>query len=138
MANPARASLGRRLLALVYEILLLAAVLIAGFLVPQAILGAALQTTPPPAILKAHFLAVPAVYFVWFWTHGGQTLALKTWRLRIVTAGGAPLGPAQAMLRHVAAWLSIALLGLGFAWALFDREGQFLHDRLAGTRIVPA
>ena len=76
------------------------------------------------------------VYFVWCWLHGGQTLPMKTWKLRIESADGTSLRPLQAMLRYMACWPSIVLGGIGIIWALFDREGQFLHDRIAGTRIA--
>lgn len=105
------------------------------------------------------FLVLGA-YFVWFWTHGGQTLAMKTWRVRVVTAGGQPLRWTRALLRYLLAWLWF-VPGLAIAWlisaqgwmllllpalnvalwaasARFDRDRQFLHDRLAGTRLVLA
>lgn len=105
------------------------------------------------------FLVLGA-YFVWFWTHGGQTLAMKTWRVRVVMADGRPLRWARAVLRYLLAWLwfvpglAIAFLTGAQGWMLlllpalnvvlwaatarFDRDRQFLHDRLAGTRLVLA
>ena len=77
---------------------------------------------------------VAAAYFVWQWRRGGQTLAMKTWRLRLVTRDGAPLTLRHAASRFVFAVPGALLLGRGFLWALVDREGQFLHDRLAGTQ----
>ena len=56
----------------------------------------------------------------------------------MVRADGAALGTARAIHRYVLALLGLAALGLGFAWALFDPERQFLHDRLAGTALVDA
>ena len=61
---------------------------------------------------------------------------MKTWKLRIANPDGSPLRPAQAMLRYLAAWPSILLGGIGLFWAIFDSEKQFLHDRIAGSRIV--
>jgi uncharacterized RDD family membrane protein YckC len=98
------------------------------------------------------------LYFVWFWTHGGQTLAMKTWRIRLVAADGKPVPVWRAILRYLLAWLWF-LPGLALAWALqahtwmlalipsvnmllwalasyLDPQRQFLHDRLAGTRLV--
>lgn len=83
---------------------------------------------------QAYLVGVIAVYFFWFWLHGGQTLAMKTWRIRLETVDGGPLTLDRAMLRFAAAWL--CLLGIGVLWAFFDRDRQFLHDRLAGTRLV--
>ena len=60
---------------------------------------------------------------------------MKTWKLRVVDQSGMPLRPVQAILRYMAAWPSIVLFGIGIFWALLDRDGLFLHDRIAGTRI---
>jgi uncharacterized RDD family membrane protein YckC len=61
---------------------------------------------------------------------------MKTWRLRLVDASGRPLRPTQAVLRYLAAWPCVLIGGVGFLWALLDPEKRFLHDRIAGTRIV--
>ena len=58
--------------------------------------------------------------------------------MRIVRRDGAPVEVARAALRYALAWISTMTLGAGFLWAWFDRDRQFLHDRLAGTRIVKA
>jgi len=87
-------------------------------------------------LLQLYLLGVCAVYFIYCWTHGGQTLPMKTWRIRVVTRSGGALSTSRAALRYMLAIASIALGGGGYWWALFDRDGQFLHDRLAGTRLV--
>ncbi|MNC85492.1 RDD family protein [compost metagenome] len=61
---------------------------------------------------------------------------MKTWRLRLVTRSGEPLEWRHALKRFLIALPGTLLLGAGFLWALVDREGLFLHDRLAGTKIV--
>ena len=63
---------------------------------------------------------------------------MKTWKLRIANPDGSPLRPTQALLRYLAAWPSVVVFGLGLFWALIDKDGQYLHDRIAGTRIVSA
>jgi uncharacterized RDD family membrane protein YckC len=88
--------------------------------------------------LQAWVLFVAGAYFVGFWTRGGQTLPMKTWRIRVVRWDGQPVGVGRAVHRYLIAMLGTAALGLGFAWALFDRDRQFLHDRLAGTALVDA
>ena len=75
-------------------------------------------------------------YFVWCWRHGGQTLAMKTWRLQCVRQNGDPISWPMAMARYVLATASLALLGIGFLWALVDRNRLFLHDKLLNTRII--
>ena len=81
-------------------------------------------------LLQVFILAVFAGYFLWCWLRGGQTLAMKAWHIRLVD-----VTPRKALLRFV---LAAVLLPLSVAWALFDRDRQFLHDRLAGTRLVDA
>lgn len=126
----------RRLAGMAYESLLLAGVLCIGLLLPHILLGAFAKLQAPPPVLWAHLILILLAYFVWFWCHGGQTLAMKTWRIRLQTAAGAPLTPGRALLRFALCWPSLALAGLGIAWALIDRDRQFLHDRLAGTRLI--
>ena len=116
------------------------------------------EAIPYPGLLRVWLLAVSFVFFGWFWTHGGQTLAMKTWKVRLVTDRGLPLTTGRAVGRYLLAWLWI-LPGLALAWVLEARNGmlilipaanlllwaltiyldpqrQFLHDRIAGTRIV--
>ncbi len=83
-------------------------------------------------------LAISGAYFIYCWTHGGQTLPMKTWRVRLVTRGGGMVSLKTGVVRYAFAVFGIGLGGLGFIWAIFDTERQFLHDRLAGTRIIRA
>lgn len=75
-------------------------------------------------------------FHVWFWSHGGQTLGMKSWRVRVVGRGGGDPSLPAALLRYLLAWLSAAAFGLGFLWSLIDRQGLTWHDRLSGTRLV--
>ena len=87
---------------------------------------------------QAYLLALSFLYFGWFWTHGGQTLGMRAWRLRLQVCAHAagPVPWRRALARFLAAGLSWAALGLGFAWALWDRERLTWHDRLSGTMLV--
>lgn len=129
------AGLGRRYLALVYEVLLLGAVVFVAaiVLVPATL---ALEPIAARPLLQIALLAVVAAYFVWQWTHGGQTLAMKTWRIRLVDVRGQPPHARRALLRFATALPGTLLLGAGFLWAIVDRDRQFLHDRVAGTRLI--
>lgn len=129
--------IGRRLACLFYEGLVIFAILLIGFLLPEILLsGFGLSLTGKA--LWIHVFVLLMAYFVWCWLHGGQTLPMKTWKVRLTDIGGGPVRPVQALLRYLAAWPSILLFGIGIVWMLFDKDGQFLHDRIAGTRIVPA
>ena len=129
------ASLRRRALALIYEALLLVALLLAGSL-PVVVLAHDMSPASSRPLLQAYLAALTGFYYAWQWRRGGQTLALKTWRLRIVTREGAPLTWKHAWTRYFVALPGALLLGVGFLWALVDRERLFLHDRVAGTRII--
>jgi uncharacterized RDD family membrane protein YckC len=124
--------LARRLASLLYEAVLLVAV---AFFAASAFYFASGGASLEGWVLRAHQLflaAVFAAYFLWCWLRGGQTLAMKTWRVRLVG-----VSPGKALLRFLFA-LVLVPTGASILWALFDREGQFLHDRLAGTRLVLA
>lgn len=128
-------SLRRRLASLLYESLVVFSILLIGFLLPQIVLSGFALGMSAKALWLHVFLLLMA-YFVWCWVKGGQTLPMKTWKLRIVDRGGAPIRPTQAVLRYLAAWPGMLFFGLGLWWALVDRDRQFLHDRIAGTRII--
>lgn len=109
--------------------------------------------------LQVFLFIVLALYFVWFWTHGGQTVAMKTWRIRLVGIDGGAITQARALARYVLCWLwfvpsllAVWIAGLHSgpaigatvaagmaAYALASRlhpDRQFLHDALCGTRLV--
>jgi len=162
---PARdAPLARRLGALLYEALLLAAMaLIAGFALlplgsPRVGPGGTLSL--PGVLARAGMFCILAAgaawFYAWSWSEGRRTLPQKTWRLALVDAQGRPPTYRAALVRYAAAWIgpaaaitayaalrptgharyAAALLALNYAWALVDRERRFLHDRIAGTRLV--
>ena len=129
------AGLLRRVLSMLYEAMLLFAVWwAAGFLFVAITHG--MSSPLVRAAFQAYLLSVAAAYFAWCWLRGGQTLAMKTWRIRVVAADGAPVILSQTLLRFVLAAAGIGLAGAGLIWAFFDSDRQFLHDRLAGTKIV--
>lgn len=131
------AGLRRRLASLFYESLLLLGVLAAGFMVPYLIIGLTLDVAPQGWFAWLHIFLLLGLYFVHYWRKGGQTLAMQTWGIRVVDARfDHPPTLRQALLRYALSWPSLWFAGAGLVWALFDRERQFLHDRLAGTRIV--
>ena len=157
------AGLVRRLGALVYEgLLLFALLLVAGFAIlpvvgPRTVQGSHAASdlyvlpTASGAFLFLYYFVVAGVYCITLWSGGRRTLAMKTWGLGLSARDGSPPGRRQATGRYFAAWIGPALglacymaVGrwglfaglLGYAWALVDRDRQFLQDRLAGTRIV--
>ncbi|MCX7162824.1 MAG: RDD family protein [Rhodocyclales bacterium] len=128
--------LRRRCASMAYESLLILGVLSVTFMLPQLALGMMLGIALPGWVLVIHVFLVLGAYFIWYWHQGGQTLAMQTWKLRLSTPGGARPSLARLVLRYALAWPGVIYLGAGLLWALFDRDRQFLHDRLAGTRVV--
>jgi uncharacterized RDD family membrane protein YckC len=126
------AKLKRRLFSLIYESLILAAVLLAAAL-PVVMLTRGWEHGVARITLQVWLFLVCGLFYVWQWARTGQTLPMKTWRMRLIAQDGSPAGARRAVLRYIAACLT---LGIGYLWALVDRDGQFLHDRIAGTRLV--
>jgi uncharacterized RDD family membrane protein YckC len=85
---------------------------------------------------RLYLLGIDGMFFAWFWTHGGQTLGMRAWRARLETTHGDAVTWRHAWLRLMAALLSISCGGLGYLWALVDKERLTWHDRISGTRVV--
>jgi uncharacterized RDD family membrane protein YckC len=126
----------RRIACMLYESLLLLGVLSVTFMVPHLILGMGFSISLPGWLLMVHVFIVLGAYFLWYWGHGGQTLAMQTWKIQLTTPGGNPPTMPRLLLRYSLAWPSLVYFGVGLLWSIFDRDRQFLHDRLAGTRLV--
>ncbi|MET0918256.1 MAG: RDD family protein [Burkholderiales bacterium] len=130
------AGVGRRLASLLYEGLVLLAILFCGSALVTAAAGPA-DSLPTRLILQGLLLTLPAGYFVWCWTRSGQTLPMQAWKLRLVDAStGKPPSLSKALKRYLIAIPGTLFAGASFLWVVFDRDGLFLHDRLTGTTIV--
>lgn len=126
--------LGRRFGAIVYDSLLVLAVLFLGTLPFVAAAGGE-PVEPGNRLYQLTMLLLCYVFFVGFWSGYGRTLGMQSWRLRIETADGRQPNLKQASVRFFAALLSWLPLGLGFWWQVLDRDGLAWHDRLSGTRL---
>jgi len=125
--------LPRRLASMGYEaILLFAVAFFAAWLFFFASGGRDATAGALRYALQLFIAVVFASYFLWCWLRGGQTLAMKAWGIRLVD-----VTPRRALIRLILAAVLVPT-AVSVAWALFDRERQFLHDRLAGTRLVSA
>jgi uncharacterized RDD family membrane protein YckC len=150
--------LRRRLAAMLYEAVVLFGVLMVSGLLFSTLTGQrhALQGRVE---LQLFLFSMLGLYFAWFWTHSGQTVAMKTWHVRVVHQNGRPLDWTNALARYVLSWLwflpalgvsaalnlhtsgeySVALLSGVVVYAALTRllpDRQFLHDRLCRTRLV--
>ncbi|WP_290648602.1 RDD family protein [Aquisalimonas sp.] len=148
----------RRLAALVYDSMLVTAIVIAATALLLPVTGGeAIDALGPATLLyQAYLLTVVFLFFGYCWTHGGQTLGMKAWRLRLRRADSGPVTWRAAILRYGAAllaWVPLVLIfilsyqmGLAsiawipvagvFLWSLGSRQRPAWHDHLAGTRVV--
>jgi len=150
--------LARRLAAFTYEgVLLFGVVMIAGYLYSS--LTQMRNAVVGTGGLQAFLFVVLGIYFVWFWSRGGQTVAMKAWHIRLVDAAGRPVGQVRALLRYLLSWLwflpalaAVHFAGLKSSGAIFGAmvagvlafaalawlhpQRQFWHDAVCGTRLV--
>ncbi len=148
--------LRRRMACWLYEgILMFGVVFISGYLFGT--LSQTRNALDNRNALQAFLFVVFGIYFVWFWSKG-QTLAMKTWNIRLVDRNGQAVTQLRALLRYVLSWLwflpplvavvpfhlpgaeiTVIVIGWVAVWALLSRfhpEGQFWHDAWAGTRLI--
>ncbi|PZP98520.1 RDD family protein [Pseudorhodoferax sp. Leaf265] len=150
--------LWRRMACWLYEgMLMFGLVFIAGYLFGT--LSQTRNALDNRTALQAFLFVVFGIYFTWFWSKG-QTLAMKTWHIRVVDRAGRPVSQTKAFVRYLLSWLwflpplvliapfqlpagesFVLLLGWVAVWAIASRfhpQSQFWHDVLAGTRLVTA
>jgi len=129
------APLGRRLLAAVYDGLLLLAVWFFAAVVDVGV-REPLHLPYDARLFRAYLFLVGLAFCGWFWTHGGQTLGMRAWRLQVRRNDGTPLNWLTACTRYAAAWLAWLPLALGVIWCAVDPQRRAWHDRLSGTEVV--
>ena len=132
---PEPAGLLRRLAAMCYDTLLVAAVLMSVTLLAM-LPGGPDSLYPTPLWYPLVLLASWFTFFGWFWTRSGATLGMRAWHLRLTREDGGPIGWGLAAQRFVLAGISLAPLGAGLLWLLVDPQGRALHDRLTNTSVV--
>lgn len=140
MTSGVSAGFARRFAALLYDALLMIALLVI-FTTAAVMLLARNAITPQSAgawayLYRLCLLAILSGYYLLNWTRSGQTLGMRAWRLRAVTERGTRMGLKSASLRLPLSLLAWAPLGLGVLWLYIDSEHAALHDRLSRTRVV--
>ncbi len=130
-----RPSLFRRLGSMLYDTILVLALLIIG----SGILlfytkGESIK--PGNLYYQIYLLSLIFGFFIWFWTHGGQTAGMAAWRLRLITFSNNPVSFRQALIRLLIATPLLLLGGCGLLWAFYDQEKLTLYDRLSKTKLI--
>ena len=140
MTSGRSAGFGRRLGALLYDSVLLAALLVV-FTSGAVFLNHSKAVEPATAgawiyLYRTSLIGVIAGYYLLNWTRSGQTLGMRAWHLRAVTESGKPLSWKAAALRLALAVLAWMPAALGVLWLYLDPEHLALHDRLSRTRMI--
>ncbi len=129
------AGLARRLASIIYDLLLLLAVLFAASI--PVTMGLGITYGHPLYIgYVVYIYVVIFLYYGWFWVHGGQTPAMKTWNIRLVGTNGNKISWKQALYRFLSAIISCLFLGVGFLWSLIRKDKASWHDLLSNTRLI--
>ena len=129
------APLWRRLAAAAYDALLLAAIWMALATADLFLRGAA-GLPYNVHVFRAELLLAALLFFGGSWTHGGQTLGMRAWRLQLRRIDGQPVNWPTALARYAFAWLAWLPLGLGVLWCVIDSRKRAWHDTLSGTEVV--
>jgi uncharacterized RDD family membrane protein YckC len=129
--TPSAPSFLCRLAVVVYDLLLLIAIL---FLATALLLpfNAGEAFTKEQIFYPIYLLTVSFIFYGWFWTHGGQTLGLRAWKVKVLTINQQPISWTQALVRFVTAFTSC---GLGLLWILIDKQRWSWHDHLSKTAV---
>ena len=139
-----QAGILKRITALVYDTLVLCAILlcygwVVVYLIQEAWLGVPLADNGRAQMGvfgQIGQLCIPFLFYCFFWMRGGQTLGMKAWRIKLLNSENQPATLAQCLLRCLTAPFCVLLGGFGYVWCWFDRDGRALHDRLSSTQIV--
>lgn len=86
-------------------------------------------------IYRIYLVVISFFFYGWFWTHGGQTLGMRAWKIKVLTLDQKPINWKQASLRFATAIVSWGLFGLGFLWILLDKNRRGWHDHLSKTAL---
>ena len=128
----------RQLMAIIYDLLLLLAILFIAFaLASIANRGEAIDSSHPYHLFfVAYLIIICFLYFAWFWVHGGQTLGMKTWRIKLLSTSSGDFNWLQAGIRFCVAPMSCACLGLGFIWPVIDKKNRSWQDIASHSRLI--
>lgn len=121
---------------MLYDSLLILAVLFIAGAPLILIFDEALREGIARILFQLYLAGIVITFYLWFWTHGGQSLGMRAWRIRITDLDGGPIDARQALLRILGACLSLALCGLGYVWIIVDAQKLAWHDHLSRTRVV--
>ena len=137
------APLWRRFAAMGYDLLLVLAISMAYGAITQTIhyfLTGSINHDYAPqmggVIFQAGWLLCIGAFYVFFWMRAGQTVGMKAWRLKLVSNNNQPLAVANLSIRYFVSIFSLLAFGLGYFWALVDKQGRTLHCIASKTNVL--
>lgn len=142
---PVTSGLLRRLGALLYDAFLVLALWWAWASAMQLIFGTdtnqlvdnRVQIDPVLGAIRFSGMVLgAATFYIWFWMRTGQTLGMIAWRIKAVNVDGGLMSLRQGVLRFLLAWPAFFCLGIGYLWLYIDSNGDALHDKFSGTRVI--
>jgi uncharacterized RDD family membrane protein YckC len=125
----------RRLAAQIYDFFLLIALLFFATALLLPFTAGEAVTTQQTLIYRVYLTIISFFFYGWFWTHGGQTLGLRAWKIKVLTLEQKPISWTQALLRFATAIVSLVFCGLGFLWILIDKNKRSWHDHISKTAV---
>lgn len=137
------ASFWKRLFSTLYDIFILGAISLAYFAVVTALSAnetVAIEKNYLPTstglAVQAGWVLTLLGFYCFFWYRIGQTVAMKAWRLKVVSKDGNRLAATQCIIRAALGFLGFALCGISYLWIFFDKDKRALHDRLSKTFVI--
>lgn len=128
----------RRLMAIVYDVFLLLALLFVATAITM-IFNHGNAIEPGQALYPFYvcfLLIISFCFYGWFWTHGGQTLGMKTWKMKLLQKNARPITWRLAFIRFITAAISWSAVGLGFIWSLFHPQKRTWHDIASNCVVI--
>ena len=125
----------RRLAAQIYDLFLLIALLFLATALLLPFTAGEAVSAQQTLIYRIYLAIITFLFYGWFWTHGGQTLGLRAWKIKVLTLDKKPINWNQALLRFATAIVSWGFFGLGFLWILIDKNRRSWHDHLSKTAL---
>ncbi|SFK72347.1 RDD family protein [Methylophaga sulfidovorans] len=125
----------RQLMAMVYDFLLLLSALLFAAIIPVALNGGE-AITPGNVFFLLYLLLVSFLFYAWFWTHGGQTLGMRAWKLKLESNTAQVVTWKQAAIRFIVGLVSWLCLGLGFWWQWLSKNKQSWYNQMAKTHLI--
>jgi uncharacterized RDD family membrane protein YckC len=136
------ASFLRRIGAIFYDSMLVISFLfVAGMLSMKGMmLAMGLENVPAGSVVAKIFFVylvlLAYLFFAWFWIHGGQTLGMRAWKVKLIRQDGMTISWGQAFLRFCYSIVSWVPLGAGYLWSLIDKDKQAWHDKASHSYLI--